>query len=90
MLDLRDELSKQIPDNLVTLKSENDVLKRSIAELTEKCQKLEKKAKDFERLIGEQNSLMKALNVKRKFYFLFASCLISTVLLLFYTNREPY
>lgn len=89
MLDFREEVSNQTPDDSTALKSENDKLKCSIKELTEKCQKLEKKAKEFERLIGEQNSLMKALNVKRKFYFLFAACLLSTVLLV-YSYREPF
>lgn len=77
-----EEFSSQSPENFKALKDENLRLKSSINELSEKCQKLEKKAKEFERLIVEQSSLMKALNVKRNFYFLCAACFISTVLLL--------
>jgi flagellar motility protein MotE (MotC chaperone) len=89
MFDFREEIKNQTPDDVTAIKGENDQLKNTIKDLTEKCQKLEKKAKEFERLIGEQNSLMKALNVKRKFYFLCAACLLSTVLLV-YTYCEPF
>lgn len=88
MNDFCEKISKNTPEDVAALKCENDKLINSVKELTEKCQKLEKRAKDFERLIGEQNSLMKALNVKRRFYFLLSACLISTVLLV-YSFREP-
>lgn len=89
MNDFREEIIKKTPEDVIALKHENDQLKNIVEELTEKCQKLEKRAKEFERLIGEQNLLMKALNVKRRFYFLFSACLISTVLLV-YTFRGPH
>ena len=81
MTDLREVFTKSIDSQ--KLQSENESLKAQIYDLTEQCHKLEKKAKEFERLITEQSSLLKALNVGTNFYFLFATCLISGVLLVY-------
>lgn len=81
MTDLREVFAKSLDSQ--NLHSENESLKTQIYDLTEQCQKLEKRAKEFERLITEQSSLLKALNVGTNFYFLFATCLLSGVLLVY-------
>lgn len=78
---MREALAKSIDSQ--KLLSENECLKAKVYDLTEKCQKLDKKAREYERLIAEQSGLVKALNVSRNFYFLFASCLISGALLVY-------
>ena len=65
------------------LLDKNKLLQTKIDELSQKYSKLEQKCRDYERIVNEQSEIMKALNVRRKFYFLLASCILSTALLVY-------
>jgi hypothetical protein len=54
-----------------TLLKDNECMKKAVAEWTEKCVKLERDGQDLERIVNEQSALMKALNVRKTFYFIF-------------------
>lgn len=81
MTDLREMFAKSRDSQ--KLQGENENLKSQVYDLTERCRKFEKKSKELERLITEQSCLLKALNVRRNFYLLFASCLLSGALLVY-------
>lgn len=66
-----------------SLLQKNESLKEKIEELSQRYAKLERKCRDYEKIVNEQSELMKALNVRRKFYFLLASCILSTALLVY-------
>jgi len=61
----------------------NESLKEKIEELSQRYAKLERKCRDYEKIVNEQSEIMKGLNVRRKFYFLLASCILSTALLVY-------
>lgn len=69
------DLSKLLDDNVH--------LQQSVKDLSTKCAKLEREVIDYQRIIREQAEIMKAFNVRRQFYILIASCVVSTVLLVY-------
>lgn len=66
----------------VDLTIENHQLKKTIVELTDKCEKLENESIDMEKLLKEQFALMKALNVRTNLYYLLVHCVISSILVI--------
>lgn len=80
---LKEKLKKNPGIDSTKLLEENKVLRHKIEEVSVKFKKLEQECKDYKRIVQEQAEIMKALNVRRKFYFIVASCIISTVLLVY-------
>lgn len=66
-------------DNAAKLAKENESLKLKLSDLSVKCSKLERNEVDLERLLNEQSGLMKALNVRKNFYFFIANCVVQSI-----------
>lgn len=65
-------IRQQSSNDSKILQNDNENMKKTVEELSDKCVKLERDKKDMERLIQTQSSLMKALNVRKTLHLVFA------------------
>lgn len=78
-----EQLKIRVPAFNQILQKENEQMKGKIVDLSLKCKKLTVDGEDLERLLNEQSSIIKALNVRRILRNFIVSCVISSLLIAF-------